>query len=156
LRDEEEANRAALEVDLTLPDALAEAEALDEVRCTPLFTPLDCADESPFCSQFEAISLSAELAQSFEQFAPVEEGPRVAWRVVRRACLLIVSSLLFADESKLRSYALRPSGALDAEFKTFHDWRVRKLNRFRQGSAVQDTTVRRPSGRIHMRLVHND
>ena len=39
LRDEEERNSAALEEDLTLPDAIAEAEALDEVRCTPLFTP---------------------------------------------------------------------------------------------------------------------
>ena len=115
-----------------------------------------CADESPVWSQFEVISLGAELCESFEQFAPVEEGARVR-SAAHGVCRLIVwLTARFADETKLRSYALRPTTALDAEFKTFHDWRVRKLNRFRKGSAVQDTTVRRPNGWTRVQLVHSD
>ena len=94
---------------------------------------------APVWSQFEVITLGAELAQSYEQFAPVEEGPRVrgAARCARR--LIVWLTARFADESKLRSYALRPCAALIAEFSTFHDWRVRKLNRHRQGNARSAT-----------------
>ena len=55
LRDEEAANRARHEEDMLLPELIEEAGSLDE---------------------FEAISLGAELCESFEAFAPVAEGAR--------------------------------------------------------------------------------
>ena len=68
LRDEEAANRARHEEDLLLPELIEEAEGLDE---------------------FEAISLGAELCESFEAFAPVAEGAQPPTRTPATCISLI-------------------------------------------------------------------
>ena len=93
-RDEEAQNKAACEIDLLIPDQIAEEESFDEM---------------------EALTFHAELCSEFVPYADVKE-----------------------DEEAARTYTLqRVSRELQIDLDGYRDYRLKKLNRFRKGAAVQ-------------------
>ena len=147
LHDEARRDEAAGEVNFLLQDRIAEEDALDGASAPRL--PRSVSPQLEACShppsvytELEIVALNAELAESFELFAPVESDEVAA----RSYSLTRISKELQKDlgacvrGSRWRVGCVLLTGCSSHRVDGFKDWRISRLNRHRRGAAVQDTT----------------